>query len=193
MKFKISRHYIRDVEILFAEFNDLDHAKQFIEIKIAMDEIINVKIIYRIFDDNQLYYEFNKWKDAPLSGRLSFDDEGYKFNDFLNQYKITQQSNNQNEIHIAEFDNINDAQIFIEHLLMSDSVNRIDHCYRIYNKDVFLDEFNQDTFNKSQQQSKVNTKKLVFRPTPLPLAPRLGPPKYLFDEDDDENDNKSSK
>jgi len=191
MKFKISRQFIRDAEILFAEFNDLDHANKFIEIKVTKDEAINVKIIYRIFDDNQLCYEFNKWKEAHLTGRLPFDDEGYKLDHFINKYKITQQSN-QNEILIAEFDNINDSQIFIEHLLKTDSINRVDHCYRIYHKDVFLDEFNQDTFNKSQQQSKANTKKLSFRPTPLPTAPRLGPPKYFVDEeeDDDENENK---
>src|SRR5579872_3172140 len=155
MKFKISRQFIRDAEILFAEFNILDHANKFIEIKVTRDESINVKIIYRIFDDNQLFYEFNKWKEAHLSGRIPFDDEGYKLDHFINNYKITQQSD-QNEILIAEFDNINDAQIFIEFLLKADSINQVDHCYRIYHKDVFLDEFNQDTFNKSQQQAKTN-------------------------------------
>lgn len=46
-----------------------------------------------------------------------------------------------------------------------------------------------DPEGSKEQKSNENEKKILFRPTPFPMAPRLGPPKWLIEEDDDNNEN----
>jgi hypothetical protein len=74
MRFKITRTYARGGETTCAQFLDLFDAQFFVEKKLAADANLNVKVIYRLFDGDNVT-EFNpnttdySSTDADSSGK----------------------------------------------------------------------------------------------------------------------------
>jgi hypothetical protein len=62
-QYTITKQYTRGPEISLDErFNNFNEAKTFVEKKLADDFMLNVKIIYRIFEDDRLHSEYDPSK-----------------------------------------------------------------------------------------------------------------------------------
>lgn len=192
MQYKITKQYSRDDELPLAEFHNLEDAQLFIDKKSAIDEKHYIKLIYRIYDPNKLLFEFNKEKiNGPIKKGLYADQERDLPISFMNAFKIIIKPYPENKKNIlAEFNNINDAKIFIEAKLVLDSSMNVNITYGIFNQALFAEEWSQNTVNviqKQNQESQGKKRAASFRPSPFSTIPQPpgSPPRWIIDEDED--------
>lgn len=187
MQYKVTKQYARDSESPLAEFNDINDAKLFIEEKIDLDALLNTKIIFRLFDRDHLINEFNKEKiNVPISRAQYAEGDAFIPKSFSFSYKVTGQSQQAVEKPLAEFNNVEDAKIFINAKLSRDAMSQLAITYQLFSSAQLMEKFEPiDSSFKTQSQGQKNA--ASFRPTPLSTTPRpLGtPPKWLIDEEDD--------
>lgn len=69
MHYKVFIHYGRGSDILSAQFRDLADAKLFIERKLANDTSQPSKMIYRLYDMDELIKEYDPVKEPAQSGQ----------------------------------------------------------------------------------------------------------------------------
>lgn len=187
MKYKITKQYAHDTEKLIAEFRDSDDAKFYLERKIISDSEKNIKLIYRLFDDQKLIKEFNKEKinSFILSGKYAAGDNFLP--DSFGHYKISK-DNSVAHAH-AGFIELNDAELFIEDKLTHSNIMTT---YYIFNNDEKISELNQHV--KKQKESEGGgqgkaSQTTSFRPTPFNTTPRPSsiPPVSMKDEKEDKS------
>lgn len=189
MQYKISKQFAKDSESSLAEFNELNNARLFIDAKISSDETKNVILIYRLFDNEKLLNEFNKDKFNIPIARAQYA-EGYVDlpQRFASPFNVMKKSDIGN-ILIGKFCAIDDAKIFIEAKLLSDKNQTT--IFLIFNGEQYVETIDHATLDlkRSSQGSQGREKKVAFRPTPLATTLRLGPPKWVVDEEDEDNHN----
>jgi hypothetical protein len=71
MQFRITRQYARGSEIAFAEFDDMNDAKLFIEAKLAHDASLKTSVIYRLYKGPQEVETYNPSESDNSPGRTS--------------------------------------------------------------------------------------------------------------------------
>ena len=182
MRYKITKQYTQYAESLCAEFFSLDDARAFVNKSQNINESINVRATYWIFDNEKLISE--------LDNELTLTSQ-YANGNMLLPHEVEKPFNvmildNNLETTIAKFANLNDAKIFIEEKLYLDADNNVDITYFIFDGEKFIEKFNKNHGPFGEQKEK----KKVFRPTPLPNKPRLGPGGYWVDEDEDKDKNR---
>lgn len=85
MHFKVTAQYVGARELPAEQFNDLNQAKAFIEAKIRDNNLHKVKVIYRLYEWDDLLQEFDPSKmdtsDSPdsSSGASSGGGKGASF------------------------------------------------------------------------------------------------------------------
>lgn len=74
--YKITKQYTRGPESTFAErFNQLLDAKAFVQTKLAEDATMNVKALYRIYEDDDVHSEYDQSKLETASSAKETSDE----------------------------------------------------------------------------------------------------------------------
>jgi len=186
MQYKVTKQYLREAESLSAEFINSNDAIFFINMALQVDERINVKTIYYLLDDHRqkTVQEFNKWKSYQLKYRHPSEYPNFAAYNLL--YTITQ-SNPDVKYAFAKFSTLNDAKAFVEERLATDASHNENITYYLLEGDTLIEQSDQTTFNESQAQSSKKEQKLAFRPTPFPTALRLGPPKWVVDDENEED------
>ena len=76
MDYKVNKQYVRGPESSCAEFDELYDAKLFVQAKADYDASLNVKVIYRIYQYNQLVDEFDPNKTPMSSQESSSEGKG---------------------------------------------------------------------------------------------------------------------
>ena len=114
------------------------------------------------------------------------------------RYRVTKQFGRGSESPCAQFDDLNDAKLFVEIKLSSDASLNVKTIYKIYQGYDMLEEFNPSesggaassstTTTSSSQGSGGKSSGATQRPTPFNTAPRPTgmPHKWLKDDDEDE-------
>ena len=69
MHYKVFTHYGRGSDLLCAQFKDLADAKLFIEQKLAYNANQQLKVIYRLYDMDELIKEYDPVKEPAQSGQ----------------------------------------------------------------------------------------------------------------------------
>lgn len=194
MQYKITRQYSKDEENPLAEFRYLNDAKLFVDKKSSTDEKQNIKLIYRIFDNNKLLAEFNREKinDLIKRGVYAQYDKDLPIS-FLNAFKVIIKPYVENKQGpLAEFNNISDAKVFIIAKLVLDASMNVNTAYGIFNHKIFIEELSQNTINiiqKQNQESQGKPRVVSFRPSPFSTIPQPpgSPPRWIIDEDTDKD------
>lgn len=76
-QYTITKQYARGPESPLPEkFTDLHQAKTFIQKKLAEDASLNVKVLYRLFEDDFLHSEYDQSKLEVSSTQSSEDSQG---------------------------------------------------------------------------------------------------------------------
>lgn len=192
MKYKMTEQYAKGEEKPLAEFSDLNDAKLFVAGKSYSDEVAHERRIYRLYDTDQLLAEFNKEKIQAIIERAQFAEGDRDLPDSLSlPFKITRRLENKKEIVLAGLDTIEDANLFIANKFDKDTSIRADDIFCLYRFNGLVDELTKNILSQrkvEETSNKGNEKKMVFRPSPLKMRPRLGPGGYWVEEDeDDEN------
>lgn len=73
MKYRVTKQYARGAETAFAEFEDLNDAKLFIQAKLKEDAALKIKIIYRITQFDEILAEFDSSQAAAYTAESSTD------------------------------------------------------------------------------------------------------------------------
>lgn len=195
--FKVTKQFARDkTETPFAEFDKQEEAELFLRKKSEEDGRLNVKIIYRLFNNNKLLHEFNKEAIDPKFAQSEYANGDKFFPAVLpNAFKVAERD--QKSHFIATFNNLNEANFFIEEKLQSNASASLNTnvVYCLYEQDQLIKEFKQSESNESTTQSAgsqgtSSAATLTFSPTPLNMALRPGPAKWVRDAVEDEKDKK---
>lgn len=190
MQYKVTRQYAKEDEKSLAEFINPDDAMIFIDAKSLLDEKQGAIIIYRLFDHNKLTNEINKAKiKIPISRAKYAEGDFDLLEPFANPFKVIRKNGDGIESLVARFNTIADARIFVEAKLSTKSIRITNNeVYKIMNMDTFVERLNGadfDTITSQSQSSEGNQKTQSFRPTPFATSLRLGPPKWVVDEEED--------
>lgn len=138
MKYKITQQYARDEEKLLAEFCEVSDALFFIERKLLVDQENHLTIIYRIFDNHQLFKDFNKDKITTRINPAQYAQGDRDLPNKLGSFKVGKDASAVNAL--ESFINLNDAELFVEDKLTQTSEITT---YYIFNNDVLMMELNQ--------------------------------------------------
>lgn len=189
MRYKITKQYAQDIEKLIAEFHGSDDANFFLEKKLIADAEKNIKLIYRLFDDQRLLKTLGKEKINSLIRPGQYADEDQFLPDSFGQYKVSK-GNSAAHAHAA-FTELNDAELFVEDNLTHANVAVT---YYIFNNDNIIAELNQ--YVKKQRESEGSSQgkeqTASFRPTPLNTSPRPpGMPHSTLKDEKDEDEDKN--
>ena len=181
MRYKVIRQFQTQSELFCGAFDELNDAEKFIVICVNNDKATAIHTVYWLFDTVQEMVLHTSDNPKKLISR-------YVENIELLPETITNPFNvvtldNQIELKIAEFTNILDARKFIEAKLNQSDSSNDSSVYCIFDGDKFCEKFDKTS---AQSGDKKESKK-IFRPTPLPTKPRLGPANYWVDEDEDKN------
>lgn len=188
MRYKVTRQYASGSETLFAEFNDVDDATMFIGKILATDEKGNVKQICRLFDNNAILQNFNPNNIDIKNARAQYADGDCELpSSITDPFNVIVRVTSNSELTLAKFSNLKDAKNFVNAKLHADSNINVDMTYYIFDGDKFLEKCDKNTMDSTADSKE---KKKIFRPTPLPNKPRLGPGSYWVDEEDDKDNKK---
>lgn len=108
------------------------------------------------------------------------------------RYRVTKQFGRGSESPCAQFDDLNDAKLFVEIKLSSDASLNVKTIYKIYQGYDMLEEFNPSESGVAASSSTATTSSsqgsgATQRPTPFNTAPRPTgmPHKWLKDDEDE--------
>lgn len=193
MRYKITEHYARGEEKLIAAFNELNEARLFMTQKAVIAEEAKKKIIYRIYDDNELLHELNKTNISITHAQYA-EGNGDLNNaaPFIFQVMVKTAQSLEKEI-IAQFNDKNDAKLFIVCKIETDKTIHDSDLFFIFKDKILIDTANKIIVanrKKESSRSSRNEKSPTLNPLPTRPTPSGGPPDYWVDKrDDDENSN----
>ena len=191
MKYKMTEQYARGEEKPIAEFNELNDATDFMAKKSSNDEDEGKKIIYRLYDDSDLLHQLNP--DNIITANSGYADGNRDF-DTMPPFSckvMFQLVDTTERKSVANFNNKNDARLFVISKCGADHTISDNDLFFIYQDNSLIDTLNKIIIGhrnkKSEGSSRGKEKGATFRPTPLSI--RLMPPgaptsSSLDDEDD---------
>ncbi|WP_019215422.1 hypothetical protein [Legionella tunisiensis] len=192
MRYKITEHYARGEEKLIAEFHELNEARFFIAKKPLLMRK-QEKIIYRLYDDNELLHELNK---ASISiTHASYAEGNSDFNNaapLIFQVMVKTMNSLEKEI-IAQFHDKHDAKLFIECKIEVDQTIHDGDLFFIFKNKILIDTANKIIIanrKKEAARSAGNEKSRTLSPLPTRPTPSGGPPDYWVDKRDDDEHGK---
>lgn len=191
MRYKITEHYARGEEKLIAAFNKLNEARLFMAQKASIDEEAQKKIIYRLYDDNELWLELNQTNISITHAQYA-EGNGDLNNaaPFIFQVMVKTTESLEKEI-IAQFNDKNDAKLFVACKIETDKTIRDSDLFFTFKENMLIDTANKIIIAHRQKECSRaggNKKSPTLNPLPTRPTPGGGPPDYWVDKsDDDEN------
>lgn len=191
MNYKVTAQYPRGEEKLIAEFCASHDATLFLTKKISDDQQHAKKRIYRLYGDSELLREFNEENISVASAQYAEGDF-----DFINHppflFNVTIQTINTTERkNIANFNDTNDANLFILRKCETDSTVNDNDLFGIFKDHVLIKTLNKIILANQKLESdgsNASQSMATFRPTPIPSRPTPpGGPSDCWIEKDDDN------
>ena len=190
MNYKVTAQFPRGEEKLVAAFNAFQDATFFLTQKISVDELQAKKKMYRLYDDTVLLREFN-----PLNISVAYAQYADGDSDFINQprflFNLTIQTTASKRRNIANFNDIDDANLFISEKCAIDMAVNDSDLFCIFKDDVLMKSLNKIILANQKIESSgssANQSMATFNPTPTPTRPTPpGGPSDCWIEKEDDN------
>ena len=192
MNYKVTAQYPRGEEKLIAEFCTSHDATLFLTKKISDDQQHAKKRIYRLYGDSELLREFNEENISVASAQYAEGDS-----DFINQppfiFTVTTQTINDSERkNIANFNDDNDANLFIIGKCETDNTVNDNDLFCIFKDRILIKTLNKIIIANQKIESEGSQGKqsgATFHPSPTPTRPTPpgGPSDCWVEKDDDNN------
>ena len=190
MKYNMTEQYARGEEKPIAEFNELNDAKNFMAKKSSNDEDEGKKVIYRLYDDTNLLHQLNR--DNIITANAGYADgnsDFYTMSAFACKVMF-QLVNTTERQSIANFNDKDDARLFVISKCGADGTIFDNDLFFIYQGDSLIDTLNKIIIchrNKKSEGSSGKEQGATFRPSPLstrPIPPG-GPTDCWIENEDD--------
>ena len=188
MNYKMTSQYARGEEKLIAAFNDLNEARFFMAKKSSVDDEERRRVIYRIYDDQELLYELNKEGIAMTHAKYA-EGNGDLNNTtpFIFQVLLQTITSLERET-IAQFKNKTDASLFVACKIEADDRVHDNDLFFIYKGKILIDTINKTIIANRKTESGGNPKGYHLSPLSTRPTPGGGPADYWVEtKDDDEN------
>lgn len=191
MNYHVTAQYPRGEEKLIAEFGSSTDATIFLTKKISIDQQQAKKQVYRLYEDSELLTAFN---ENHLSVPYAQYADGNS--DFINQtpflFKVTIQTiNSSTRKNIANFNDSNDASLFIGGKCETDSTVNDNDLFGLFKEDILIKTLNKIilAYQKAKSVgSTTNQSMATFNPSPTPTRPTPpGGPSDCWIEKEDES------
>lgn len=186
MKYKITEQYIRSEEKCIAECLNITDALLFVAKKSVNAQENKQKIIYRLYENEELIHTLNQVPVLPHVAKYAQEDAELEQSEPLIFTLLRQEENSPQYTHIASFAHKEDA---LEWVLNHQDKNASQ--YLIYKDNVLIKSCNTKTLSQDNTQNEYE-KSASYRPTPL--ATRPVPPGFpvncWVEEEDLNKDNK---
>ena len=190
MNYKITEQYSRSEEKLIAEFAELHNARLFIAKKSSVDDEERKKIIYRIYDSDDLLHEFNNVNIS--TGYSKYAEGNGNLNNtapFIFQVRAGN-TDSLERTEIAQFHVNTDAILFIATKFEADNTVYHNTVFLIYKGQILIDTINKAIIEKrksggvdgSEKGSRASLSPLSTRPTP-----GGGPLDYWVEKNEDDD------
>ncbi len=188
MQYMVTSHYARGEEKWIASFDLRDRVQVFISKKIAIDEEEGKKVIYRLYDNQELLQAWNKDNISIThalyaDGNADFDNvpPGF-FMVMLNSVNLSRDSP------IAQFHAENDAMLFIVSLFEAEKSMHANDVFFIFKGNLLMHTVNRSILEKRKRGSGSarDMQKGSFQISPLSTRPTPGggPPDYWVGKED---------
>lgn len=180
MLYQATRQCAKDAEVVYGQFSTEAEADVWVLARTGRDEALQVKAIYRLYKEQRLIAQINPGHLTITEGRLPFvEGIGYLWPETVFPYAVTYVTANKQEYHLAEWTAQEEARLYIEQKLHQDILQAREVVYHLYENNQFQQSF-QPEYHHPQHHSAVSH---IFKPTPLPLKPTLGPPGCLVEDE----------
>lgn len=176
MKYKITSHFARGEEKFIAEFTHMNDAQFFIKNKASIDEEGRKNIIYRLYNELELVHELNIENISVTHANYAEDNRDFN-NDapFIFHVVLKTLAPEEGKI-IAQFNDKNDASLFVDCKFEEDSTLDDNDLFLIYKDKILLDTLNKTKIAKrnneasgsggDEKESPYKLSPLSTRPTP---------------------------
>ncbi len=191
MNYKVTTQYARGEEKMIAEFCALQDATIFLTKKRYADELQTKKKIYRLYSDSELLRKFNPESISVASAQ--YEDGDFDFiKPTLFLFHVSMQTENTLEKNIvANFNDSNDANLFIVGKCETDSAVKDNDFFSIFKDRVLIKTLNKTIIANQKivsEGSKGKQSMATFNPTPMPGRPTPpGGPSDCWIEPEDDN------
>lgn len=192
MTYNLTEQYARGEEKPIASLNELNDATNFIEKKLSTDENEGKKVIYRLYDDNDLLQQLNH--DNIITSNAVFADGNRDFETMTPfackvMFQLVDTTERKS---IAGFNDKNNAKLFIISKCGADHTISDNDLFFIYQNNNLIDTLNKIIISHQNKKSEASgsggkDKGATFRPTPLPTRPTpTGGPTDCWVENEDD-------
>lgn len=192
MKYTITEQYARSEEKPIAEFNELHEARLFITKKSVINDDERKKVIYRLYDDAELFYELNQ--DNISITHANYAEGNNDFSNtapFIFQVMISTLNSIERKT-IAQFNNKTDAYLFIVSKFEQDNTVIDTDLFLLVKDDMLIDTVNKTIIATRKKGSSAGERDATYSLSPLSTRPTPcgGPPDYWVKNEDDEDNQK---
>lgn len=183
MNFRVTIQYPRTEELLISEFNALTDAKIFVTERLFADTERQIKLIYRLYDDALLV---NKCNHENISVAFAEYEEGNVEVSHPAQFNIhvmLQSEGNMERINIANFNNDQDASLFVIGKCKTDLAVSDNDLFIILKDTSVIDTLNKIIIANRNRKSlglAEQDHSKIFYPHPLQMTPK--PPGFSKDD-----------
>lgn len=190
MRYKITEQFARGEEKVIAEFSELNDTRIFLAKKLESADLEKQKIIFRLYDDSDLLHELNRENISVSYAKYAEGNGDLNLIQFPFHVLIKLEDSLEKR-GIANFNNKNDANLFIINKCESDETVQDNTLFFLFKEGNMIDTLSRvvSTHRKNEAaRFAKNEKGARFHPTPLPNRPTPpGGPSDCWIEEDDEN------
>lgn len=174
MKYNLTEQYARGEEKPIASFNELNDATNFMAKKSSIDEGEGKKVIYRLYDDNDLLQQFNRDNIIIANAAYAYGNRDFDTMPSFACKVMFQLVDTTARKSIANFNDKNDAKLFVISKCGVDHTISDNDLFFIYQSNSLIDTLNKiiiSNQNKKSEGSSSKEKGASFCPSPLPTRP----------------------
>lgn len=189
MHYMVTSHYARGEERWIASFDSTDEARLFLRKKSSIDEEEGKKVIYRLYDDQELLQEWNK-DNISITCALYADGNADFDNVPPGVFKVMMNSVNLlQKTPMAQFHAQNDAMLFIVSAFEAENDTHANDVFFIFKGNLLMHTVNKSILEKRKRGSGSTNgqeKGSTYQISPLSTRPTPGggPPDYWVEKED---------
>ncbi|MGQ3892651.1 hypothetical protein [Legionella sp. CNM-4043-24] len=187
MNFRVSQQYAHGEEKLLAGFSDAGEARIFMTQKSNIAEEEHKRVIYRMYDDDELVQEVNK--ENICVTHASYAENGIDYDDSGLVYHLMMKSmDSTDKQEFARFADKDDARQHVIWTLESGGESIKSAVFLLFKDNMLIDTLNLNTIRHQQQRAQISDGSASTRhlsPLPTRPTPGGGPPDYWVDDKED--------
>jgi len=190
MNYKITKHYARGEEQLIAGFNELNDARFFMKKRSSIDDLERKKVIYRLYDDQELLHELNIENISITHAKYAEGTSDFNIAAPFIFLVMIQNIGSLERKTIAQFNDKNDANLYIVCKFEDEHTAPDNDLFLIFKGKILIDTVNKSIIANRKKESSTSSgqdKGSTYKLSPLATRPTPGggPADYWVKNEDE--------